>query len=325
MQGIPIEELKQRGGIGTAKQGSPDDLFLVCASHEDRTLAISENLAPDYKARKAVVYYNKETVRSSKGKSGEHLARIVELLTAHAEKVVQAEGSRFDSSLQAEVLAKALSEAVASREPSALITIDVSCFTREALLLSVELLRRGFPDGEIRIVYSSPKDYGKWLSHGVITIRNVIGFPGILQPSRPTVLVVLSGFETERTARMIDEHEPSRVLLGLGEPPTDPRFEERNINEMKFVMAKQHAEDFRFPSDEIKSCLTTLKSEVDPYLDRFNVVIAPMSTKLSTLAAMLYAEENRQVQLSYSVPAEYNEVSYSTGIGRVFIDTIPPK
>jgi len=48
-----------------------------------------------------------------------------------------------------------------------------------------------------------------------------------------------------------------------------------------------------------------------------------MSTKLSTLGALLVAESHPEVQLTYCLPGEYNVEHYSSGARSLFIDYIP--
>ena len=50
-----------------------------------------------------------------------------------------------------------------------------------------------------------------------------------------------------------------------------------------------------------------------------------MSTKLSTIGALLTVEAHPEMQLTYCVPGEYNIRDYSQGIRSIFIETIPPK
>lgn len=154
-------------------------------------------------------------------------------------------------------------------------------------------------------------------------MRNVAGFAGIQHPSRPTLLAVLSGFEPERTLRIIEEHEPVKVLLGIGDPPADHSFLERNVNEQKLILSRQDIEEFKFPADNIKRCWDCLENLLTSYLDGYNVVITPMSTKLSTLSAFLVGECHPEMQISLAVPGEYNTVHYSEGVKSIFIDSLP--
>jgi hypothetical protein len=155
-------------------------------------------------------------------------------------------------------------------------------------------------------------------------IRNIMGFAGTQLPALPTVLVILSGFEPERTTRVIEEHEPSKVLLGIGNPPTDKSFLERNVKEQqKLILARQDVERFDFPADSVVACASRLEEIIAKYVGAYNIIIAPMSTKVSTLAAMIVAEHHSDIQLTYCLPGEYNVDSYSKGVKMVLSEELP--
>ena len=148
----------------------------------------------------------------------------------------------------------------------------------------------------------------------------MIGLGGLQDPSKKTLLVVLYGFEHHRAIKTIEEYEPAKVLLGFGGTPTEIDFLKRNRDELGKVrmlaLSQQEVEEFDFPADSITNCAASLKEVVNPYVETHNIVVAPMSTKLSTIAAYLVAKQYPQVQVSYCVPGEYNMESYSQGTRR---------
>jgi len=315
-----IPELTERGGIQTVCPGTPDDLFVVSASYEDRCRVAAGMLASDFSAKKGIIYYNKENAND---KTRAHIHELNGILMERCDTFALIEGSWLHPLDQITCLRKDLPH----REPKAHMratTIDITAFTRESLLTITLLLRTRFPEMRIRVIYVSPKRHGDWLSRGFRCVRNVIGFPGIQEPSRPNLLIVLSGFEPKRTAKIIEEHEPTKVLLGIGCPPVSQHFMQRNIEEQKFILAMQEVERFDFPADSIQSCFECLQQVIRPYSGTHNIVLAPMSTKLSTLAAFLLAEENIGIQITYCVPGEYNMDDYSSGAKLVFIDHLTP-
>lgn len=324
MKSLSIDDFKLTGGLRTLRDGLPDDLFLVCSSYEPRALAVVDSFSVEYRARWGLIYVNKEVLEDTKSRDAEtNLARLKESLDSHCDSVTQVIGSWRDPLVQMTELRKALF-AQATEPPSpTVITLDTTTFNREALLTSVALLRSRFPSSTIRALYTSPVQHGEWLSQGFRCVRNVMSFAGIQQPSLPTVLVVLSGFEPERTIKLIEEHEPSKVLLGIGDPPTNQAFLERNVNEQKLILARQEVERFVFPANGIRQCWDTLEELLKPYWGNFNVVLAPMSTKLSTLAVFLTARRHPDLQVTYCVPGDYNSEDYSRGISGVFVDELP--
>ena len=109
--------------------------------------------------------------------------------------------------------------------------------------------------------------------------------------------------------------------MGIGDPPTSRNFLSRNLTEQELILARQDVEEFRFPTTNVKECLERLKKVTAPVADS-NVIIAPMSTKMSTLAVWQLAEMYPEIQITYCVPGEYNVFGYSTGSHSVFVDRV---
>jgi hypothetical protein len=318
-----FELFKTQGGLRTIREDSPDDLFLVCASYETRSIAVMQSLSSQYRSRRGIIYVNRELRETPKSKNVEYnLSYLYETLRKHCDAVAQVEGSWRDPRKQLTALRAALAPKD-SNEVGWTITLDTTTFNRESLLTALALLRTHLPQSNLRITYTSPSDYGNWLSRGFRGVRNVMSFAGIQQASRPTLLVVLSGFEPERTLKLIEEHEPNKVLLGIGDPPTKEPFLEKNVIEQKLVFARQEVELFKLPVNDILDCWMYLESLFDSYKTTHNIVVAPMSTKLSTIGVYLLAEHHPEVQISCCIPGEYNTEDYSKGIDSIFIDELP--
>jgi hypothetical protein len=324
MRGINLEEFRIEGGLSLINNEKPDDYFIVCASYEPISLSAINSLAPEYRARRGIIYVNNEFLN---GRGSEltksNLKRITEKLNYHCEEVITINGSWLNAKDQFIALRDGLSREKLDKSLETRITLDITTFNREALLSTVVLLRTYFLAAILRTVYVSAGDHGEWLSQGFRLVRNIIGFPGVQQPSRSTVLVVLSGFEPDRIYKTIEEHEPTKVLLGIGIPPTEQKFLERNIEEQNLILARQEVEKFCFPASNILGCREALESCIKPYLNNYNVIVAPMSTKLSTIATFLVAEQYPEIQITYCLPGEYNLSDYSVGEGEIFIDMIP--
>lgn len=324
MTKTPYQAFKQSAGVGTIRPQQPDDLFIVCASYEPRSIAVAKVLADDYRCHRAILYCNKEFHRGRRGEPArKNLARLQEIFTACSDEYRIVEGSWLDPSIQLLKMREALSsfEAIDGQGPS--VTFDITTFNREALLMTAGLLRTS-AESAIRIVYVSPNDFGEWLSRGFREVRNVVGFAGVQNPSLPTLVIILHGFEPERSAKLIDEHEPSKVLIGIGSPAMSKYFYERSISEKeKLALSRQEVEEFQFPTYDIEECTELLSQVIQPYLSRYNVVLSPLSTKISALAAMLVAERFPQIQISYCLPGEYNVEEYSKGEADFYSGMLP--
>jgi hypothetical protein len=317
-----LEDLIAEGGLRPILQDRTDDLFLVAASFEPRSVALTSGLAPSYRAFNSLIYVNNDFMATPAAEAMKRTIASLKLgLAPKSDHCKVIDGSWENINVQVEAIRKAFAEIVLGTTP-AKVTIDCTTFSREALIMCLAMLHSHFPGASVRAAYVSPQVHGPWLSRGYRKVRSVVGFSGVQQPSRPSVLIVLSGFEGDRTLKLIEEYEPSRVLLGVGDPPTSAGFLERNLGEQKLVLGRTDVNEFRFPANSISECTAALEAVIKPLLESSNLVIAPMSTKLSTLAALNVAERHREIQLAYCLPGEYNYSDYSTGTSRIFIEDL---
>ena len=322
-----VEDFTAYGGLKTINPGEQDDLMLVAYSFEPRCSTVVRSLADPYGANIGVVYFNEEIVdpqRRTAATSG--FDEMRHRLADFAQHVWTAKGSLQKPSVQLQSFKGLFARPEIAGRPPKSITIDATAFNRETLLILSGLLDAFFPQAKKRIVYVSPESYGEWLSAGFQQVRNVIGLGGLQDPGKKTLLVVLCGYEHHRAIKTIEEYEPAKVLLGFGDEPTEGEFLRRNMEELERVgalaLTQQEVDKFAFPADGIMKCFERLDFVVGPYVDSHNVVVAPMSTKLSTIAAYLLAKKHAQVQVSYCAPAEYNIASYSKGAKSVFIEEL---
>lgn len=324
MKGIPIEQMIKDGGLGQIVKSRPDDFFIVCASYEPRTLGVATALSPEYRAKRAIIYFNHEftSYEESKTSLEKHILELQRLLDPHCDEVRLARGSWLSAKEQLVSLRDQIVDKNSSTKKIN-VTLDATTFNREALLVTVLLLRANY-SSNLRIAYSSPKKHGDWLSEGFRSVRNVMGFAGIQKPGLQTLLVILSGFEPERTLRLIEEHEPSLVFLGFGDPPTREDFLKRNLDEQETIitLAQQETKEFNFPANGIKDSFNCLDKLVETYVESHNIVVAPMSTKLSTLGVLLLAEKYPEIQITYGIPGKYNIDGYSKGVDEIFLSML---
>lgn len=333
-----IENYTNQGGLFTILENISDDVFITSVSFEDRCLALEKYISSNYSVKLAIIVFNGELVNDSDNNS-EHLyvdecrtlvqknlEKIEEHLGKCSMKIINEESSSLDTVKQINIIKKICEQIQDSSDNETInITIDITSFNRDQLITLLYYMRSTMPNSNIRIIYISPIKHGEWLTKGFRDIRNVIGFPGIHRSSLPTALVVLSGFEPDRVLMLIDEHEPSKVLLGFGDPPIKEMFLDLNVSKQKFVLDKQSVENFLFPADQILGCMANLIKVFEELHDYYNIILAPMSTKLSVIASFLATENSPDIQITYCVPSEYNYKLYSSGIEDVFVEMLPSK
>lgn len=121
------------------------------------------------------------------------------------------------------------------------IVIDITAFTREILLILLRIITIPFVSdkADITLVYMPAKCYQKdWLTKGVRDIRPVLGYSGLLSPSKKSLLVILTGFEEERIHTIINAFEPSNILLGHPNEHSSISPDLFKISEQKYIDLK---------------------------------------------------------------------------------------
>jgi hypothetical protein len=202
--------------------------------------------------------------------------------------------------------------------------LDITSFRREELLMLMAMLSEINRDVKKQwsLAYVSAGNMGEWLSGKVTSIRSILGFPGEIWPSRPTCLVILMGFEVNRTRSIIEAYEPKKIYLGMGHQNDSISAELYNRNkELVDSLALDLKIDdnsrFEFSARNPKKVGNEI-SNIFQVESESNFVIAPLNTKLSTIGVGLYALSHPRIQVCYAAVDEYNEEAYSALGGDVY-------
>lgn len=286
--------------------------LLSCLSFEDRSLAVADAMLGAGPALWLCIV-------------NEDIETDVSEMRRRAEQVAADAGVelRFLASSKRNpiVLADAMVEI--SREHAVDESIDwiadVTTMTHEMLLVVVAAAEEIIPAWrDLRFVYNVAERYSgdddvpvKWISRGIHDLRSVIGYPGERSPGEPTTLVALPGFDPERMRRVVEEIEPEQLLVGIACPH-----------------GKRHAWSAEKNRDIAARLLDTRDGSVFDYaaLDPFaavdavvdatrgvqgNVLVAPLNSKISTVAIGVLARRRPDWQLCYAPALIYN-LDYAT-------------
>lgn len=288
------------------------DLFVCCASYEQRSTCAPLSVPPDRVGVPLVCFNDdfEDFVRENRAAITDHFgpkSRTVAL-------------RQSEPMLGLDRLQDALSGMFGGEAKT--VVIDTTTFTHEGLLILLRLLASCLRASDaVHIVYTPASDYAlgseaaeKWLSRGLKEIRSVLGFPGKMVPARNLHLIVLVGFEVERARMLIDACEPDIVSLGSGRDATDAGKTHlpRNTESLRALsVLYPDFLKFEFSSVDPSETEDVLSRQVDLYPGR-NTIIAPMNTKLSTIGAALLAMKRREIQLCYAPAITYNTPAYSS-------------
>ena len=305
---------------------SPVDVMICCASFERRSLSVALLLKRAC-VRRALICEHVNMHR--------YMASNVNKLRKHFGSATIP--VRLDSSSpvrSADALMTAIDACHTKQRLR--VVVDITTFTHETLMICGEILALTLsPRDDVRFVYTVAKEYDpgtrdtdKWLSKGILSVRSVLGFPGDIRPGRDVHLILLHGFEIERSKSLIDEYEPD--LLSLGRP-TDSSS---TCSPHALTNARVHKEvlryaqnvadviEFEFAANDPLGCRDAIGRQACARPD-INVVAATMNTKLSALGALLAARDNPNIQLCYAQPVTYNYDNYSLAGDECYCVSLP--
>ena len=308
---------KQLSELSSTLSDAPIDMFICSASFEDRCKSITDSLG-GLQIERSIVAYNQN-----------FQTLVQKNLTYLSEKLIdRTTPDRFfkvalDTSKPiwtADHIAREVEAAVQAGAHR--FVIDATTFTRESLLILVRFLKQSLKASDsVQFLYAPAKEYSigaeyedKWLSKGIREVRSVLGYPGDFLPSRRTHLIILVGFEDERAISLIRECEPALISLGLGDNAEAGTGPHQSTNEHRFARLKSSldsASDFVFKGYDAEATRKILTKRVSAAPD-LNTIIAPMNTKISTLAAAALALENESIQICYAQASIYNYSRYSS-------------
>jgi len=208
------------------------------------------------------------------------------------------------------------------------IAIDITTFTRENLLMLLRIAFLKKDDFEFHLFYTPSDHYSIsdsskeiWLSKGVKEIRSVFSYPGDFSSLKKFLLIILTGFEYERAQTLIDIYEPTKLVLGKASKinsinPELARINEENFNHLQIMNSA--SETFEFSCISFEETIRIVKKQILKYSRDYNIVIAPMNNKLSSLAVGLVAIEDSTVQVCYASTNQYNINGYSSPSNYIF-------
>lgn len=201
--------------------------------------------------------------------------------------------------------------------PPSSIVLDITCFTREALAILIMTLRHLLPATRIYCMYNKASSYGDspkdrehhgWLSRGFVGIRSILGYRGRVSLIAETHLILLPGFESERAHSIIDALQPNRLTIGHSQPeqcirpefaPVAGELNEKLVN----YYPDRNIAQLRFSSRDPGLTRDSILRSVS---NAENTIVACLNTKLAMMGVIMAALLNKDIQLIYAQPIQYN-------------------
>jgi hypothetical protein len=196
------------------------------------------------------------------------------------------------------------------------VLVDISTMPRNTIWLSLFFLQSN--GCKIHYVYNRPQTYNEeWLSRDPQRPRLVFKLSGEMALGRRTALVVLTGFDVERTRQLMRFYEPRTVLLGF---QTGEQYgnQAQNVAKHREGLREEYKElgihEFLVNAYEDGHGVEEMRKQVQGCREEYNVIMSSLGPKPSAIALYRVQREFRECGLSYTPSGEFNR-DYSHGLG----------
>lgn len=284
----------------------PDDLFICCASFEERCLSAALKMSANYRTNYSIIFVIEDTLYKKEIET--NLNKLRNVLGARSSKgifVISCEQANPSEGVAQ--LKKIWSQCrpVDPEYPS--ITIDISGFTKIYLLQLMHHLMLDLELGLPRMLHTTQVYLPTKLTKGVSQITTVPNFFGAQEMDRENCLVMFLGFEAERSLAVWRHFSPAKTIALIVNPPRDD-----NANYLKYVennnadlLAQPTVERRDVPPDSPYAAKKIMEAIYQEIKGNYNIIVGPFGTKPQVVGLFLCWLEHPKIQIVYSHPTKY--------------------
>ncbi len=299
---VEVERLTRLNEYG------PDDLFICCASFEDRCFSSTSLMGVDFRTRFAIIFVIEES--NFKKQVDTNLFKLQsELGKRTSEGIFVISCQKEDPTGGIAQLKNIWERCQPKDSEEPFITIDISGFTKIYLLQLLHYLVIELNLGIPRLLHTTQTYLSTKLTQGVQQITTIPNFFGSIAFEKKTVLVLFLGFEAERSLAVWKHFNPARTIALITNPP---RY--GNMDYLKyarenntFLLSQPSVETEDVPSDNPYAVKNVLEDIYNDTRGSFNMVIGPFGTKPQTVGVFLFCLEHSKAQVVYSFPVNYTK------------------
>ena len=283
-----------------------DDLFICCASFEERCVSGIIKLAPSFRARYSIIFVLEDTFYTKEVNA--QLTKMQTELSHHTGEGLYVIRCQRDNPAEAIGQIKNIWQRVRPKDSDdPFITLDISGFTKIYILQLLHFLVAEQNLGLPRIIHTTQEYAPSRLTRGVEQITTVPNFFGTISFEKQTMLLLMLGFEPERCLSIWKHFNPVRTIALISNPPRDGQTDYLAYAESSNadLLAQDNVTRQDIPPDDPFGVRQALESIYHEVRDAYNVVIGPFGTKPQTVGVFLFCLEHPKVQVVYSFPSNY--------------------
>ena len=297
---IPINQIERMNEYGS------DDLFICCAGFEARCSTAASKLSPSYRTKYSIIFqiddsfFNKEVEANR--------ARLQAILSQHTVEGVYVINCNRDNPNDAIAQLKNIWNRVKPKDPEEpYITLDISGITKIYLLQLLYFIVAEQCLGLPRLLHTTQSYAATRLTRGVEQITTIPNFFGNMTIDKPNLLILMLGFEPERSLSVWKQFNASHTIALISNPPRDGNmyYVEYAKKNNASLLSQDNVELKDVPPDSPYGVRNVLEEIYQEYKDTHNFILGPFGTKPQTVGVFLFCLEHPKVQVIYSFPSSY--------------------
>lgn len=203
-------------------------------------------------------------------------------------------------------------------EPNDIVHIDITTMPRDLIWTLLFFLNQR--SNQILIRYYQPESYhDTWLSKEPYSPRLLLKHSGIIEFGKQQCVVIVTGFDIERTRQIISKFEPQKVVLCIQKGQQFDNANRNGVNQHELICRNAGVSNVTsieidsYGEDFGKNAINNVISSLSDY----NVIIASFGPKPSAIGVYMAYQEHTEVALCYVPCKEYNK-DYCYGIGNLY-------
>lgn len=300
-------------------EGDKDDIFVACASFEDRTTAVVDRFSKGYKITNSFVCKYDE--RNMTNLRDVNFEKLVTKLGEHSENtfsIICNHHDPLDGVFKFKDICRNKSITIERKN----VSIDITTFTKQYILVILKFIESQKPSS-IRVFYTEPEDYGvKWakpLSSGLIDIVSVPSYGGHYYTEKENLLILQLGYEGDRAYGLWERCAPHKTIVLIGRPSFRRSWEGRVQKFNKKLLSKLDSDSIHYiPTLDPFEVGKNLNTIIEGHLGKFNISISPLGPKPQVLGCYLSIKNYPDVQIIYAIPKFHEEEYFSKKVGKVW-------